>query len=105
MRKKNWVEFKNNENVLHTPIKGAMNSISTSNKIKVFTKKGKNGKIITLVSGLNFKKKLEGRELLKRIKIFCSTGGTLDNNIFQFQGDMTNKIKEFLVKYGYLTHS
>jgi translation initiation factor 1 len=41
------------------------------------------------------------KELLKKIKVFCSTGGTLIDSNIQLQGDMVSKSIEFLRKEGF----
>ena len=40
-------------------------------------------------------------ELLKKIKVFCGTGGTLIDSNIQLQGDMVSKSIEFLRKEGF----
>ena len=41
------------------------------------------------------------KELLKKIKVFCGTGGTLIDRNIQLQGDMVSKSIEFLLKEGF----
>ena len=97
MRKKNWVEF-DNEPFLNEDcqIKSDVNKFS---KIKVFKqKKGKKGKTVTIISGLNIDNITEAKSLLKRLKIICSTGGNFNNKDFQLQGDLVDKVKDFLRK-------
>ena len=40
-------------------------------------------------------------ELLKKIKVFCGTGGTLIDSNIHLQGDMVSKSIEFLRKEGF----
>tara|TARA_Y100000589_G_scaffold275379_1_gene269463 strand:+ start:462 stop:770 length:309 start_codon:yes stop_codon:yes gene_type:complete len=97
MRKKNWIEF-SNENSLNSE-NGVNNNSVNPQKIKIYIdKKGKNGKTVTVISGINYKNKLQIKELLKGLKIFCSTGGKLDNNEINLQGDMVNKVRDYLRK-------
>ena len=43
----------------------------------------------------------EAKIFLKKLKIFCSTGGSYDGNDFQLQGDLIDKVKDFLHKENY----
>tara|TARA_Y100001970_G_C14000126_1_gene732911 strand:+ start:557 stop:865 length:309 start_codon:yes stop_codon:yes gene_type:complete len=100
MRKKNWVEF-NNE-----PFRNEDNQIKSGtnkcSKIKIFKeKKGKKGKTITIISGLYTENVIEAKALLKKLKIFCSTGGKFSEQEFQLQGDLVERVKEFLRKQNY----
>ena len=100
MRKKNWVEF-NNE-----PFRNEENftkeDFKKLSKINVYKqKKGKKGKIVTIISGLNIENKIEAKSFFKNLKIYCGTGGTCDEKIFQLQGDLVDKVKDFLRKENY----
>ena len=64
-------------------------------------KKGKRGKTITLIRGLGTADEILLKELLKKIRVFCGTGGTLIDNNIQLQGDMVSKSIEFLRKEGF----
>ena len=64
-------------------------------------KKGKKGKTITLIKGLSNGNEAEVKELLKKMKVFCGTGGTVIDKDIQLQGDMVNKSIEFLRKEGF----
>ncbi|MBO8203735.1 translation initiation factor SUI1 [Prochlorococcus marinus] len=100
MGKKNWIEFDNHENKpeetakVDTFIKRAKINISKQ-------KKGKKGKTITLIKGLGIEDEIFLKELLKKIKVFCGTGGTLIESNIQLQGDMVSKSIEFLRKEGF----
>ena len=100
MRKKNWIEFSNLNNLDKSNNKDE--NIDQSEKIKVFSqKKGKGGKTITLITGLQFQDIFHKKELLKKLKIYCSTGGKLCDDGIQLQGMMVDKIIFFLRKEGY----
>tara|TARA_Y100001978_G_scaffold148010_1_gene133103 strand:+ start:354 stop:662 length:309 start_codon:yes stop_codon:yes gene_type:complete len=100
MRKKNWVEF-NNEQFLNED-NHTNNTERFTRKVKVHKqKKGKNGKIVTIISGINMENGSEAKIFLKKLKIFCSTGGKYDGNDFQLQGDLIDKLKDFLRKENY----
>jgi len=97
MRKKNWVEF-SNDDYYEDSSKDSLPLFELS-KLKVHKeKKGKKGKIITVVSGLNIENYLGKKELLKKLKVFCSTGGTLNDGFIYLQGDMVSKVKDFFNK-------
>ena len=100
MGKKNWIEFDNQEKNY-----GEVDKVDTFNKrskINIFKqKKGKKGKTITLIRGLGTEDETLLKELLKKIKVFCGTGGTLIDRNIQLQGDMVSKSVEFLRKEGF----
>ena len=100
MGKKNWIEFDNQENInKEQPKEENFKKIS---KINIFKqKKGKKGKTITLIKGLAIADEKEVKELLKKMKVFCGTGGTVIGEDIQLQGDMINKSIEFLRKEGF----
>ena len=99
MGKKNWIEFDNNEN--DDKEKCQLDN-SQRSKINISKqKKGKKGKTITLIRGLGIKDESLIRELLKKMKVFCGTGGTVIDNNIQLQGDMVIKSIEFLRKEGF----
>ena len=100
MRKKNWIEFSNLNN--HDKFNNKNEYKNKSEKIKVFSqKKGKGGKIITLITGLQFEDMLHKKEFLKKLKIYCSTGGKSCDEGIQLQGMMVDKVIFFLRKDGY----
>ena len=100
MGKKNWIEFDNQENTYkEKPKEENFQKISKINISK--QKKGKKGKTITLIKGLSIRNEIEVKELLKKMKVFCGTGGTLIGEDIQLQGDMVNKSIEFLRKEGF----
>ena len=100
MGKKNWIEFDNKENIYEDkPGEENFRKISKLNISK--QKKGKKGKTITLIKGLGFLNEIEVKELLKKMKVFCGTGGTLIDEDIQLQGDMVEKSIEFLRNEGF----
>ena len=100
MRNKNWIEF-NNNNINYGDMKDKVCE-SQPKKIKIHKeKKGKKGKVVTVISGFGQSKSTEFIKLLKDLKIFCGTGGTYNESQIQLQGDMQDKVKEFLRKDGY----
>ena len=99
MKKKNWIEFDNQENIFkEKPKEEILKEIS---KVNLSTKKSKKGKTITLIKGLGIENESQVKELLKKLKVFCGTGGTLIGNDIQLQGDMLIKSIEFLRKEGF----
>ena len=100
MGKKNWIEFEHQEKKFEkTSIEDNFNKRSKINISK--QKKGKKGKTITLIRGLGTEDEILLKELLKKIKVFCGTGGTLIESNIQLQGDMVSKSIEFLRKEGF----
>jgi len=100
MGKKNWIEFDNQEKKSEEAAKvGTVNKRSKINISK--QKKGKKGKTVTLIRGLSTEDEISLKELLKKIKVFCGTGGTLIDRNIQLQGDMVSKSIEFLRKEGF----
>ena len=100
MKKKNWIEFDNQGNKNEENFK--VESLSKISEIKILKqKKGKKGKTITVIKGLVIHDESLKRELLKKIKVFCSTGGKLIDNGIQLQGDMVSKSIDFLRKEGF----
>ena len=100
MGKKNWIEFDNQEKNSEETAK--VDILDKKSKINISKqKKGKKGKTITLISGLGTEDEILLKELLKKIKFFCGTGGTLIDSNIQLQGDMVSKSIEFLRKEGF----
>ena len=100
MGKKNWIEFDNqqkkSEETAHEDNFNKRPKINISKQ-----KKGKKGKTITLIKGFGTEDEILLKELLKKIKVFCGTGGTLIDRNIQLQGDMVSKSIEFLRKEGF----
>ena len=100
MGKKNWIEFDNQKNIhKEKPKEENFKKISKINISK--KKKCKKGKTITLIKGLSTRNETEVRELLKKMKVFCGTGGTVIGEDIQLQGDMVCKSIEFLRNEGF----
>ena len=100
MRNKNWIEF-NNDDIQNLEIEDKPCEIK-SKKIKIHKeKKGKKGKTITVISGFGLENTSQIGDLLKKLKVYCGTGGSLNNQGIQLQGDMQDKVKFFLRKEGY----
>jgi len=100
MGKKNWIEFDNQEKKSEEAAK--VDTVNKTLKINISKqKKGKKGKTVTLIRGLGTEDEILLNELLKKIKIFCGTGGTLIDSNIQLQGDMVSQSIEFLRKEGF----
>ena len=100
MGKKNWIEFDNQENKNNNQYK--LDDYDKISKINISKqKKGRKGKTITLIKGITVQDEFQNRELLKKMKVFCGTGGTLIENVIQLQGDMVARSIEFLRKEGF----
>ena len=100
MGKKNWIEFDNQENVYQQ--KSKEDDLRKASKINISKqKKGKRRNTITLIKGLGIRGETEVKKLLKKMKVFCGTGGTVIGEDIQLQGDMVNKSIEFLRNEGF----
>ena len=100
MGKKNWIEFDNQEKKSEETNK--VDTVDKKSKINISKqKKGKKGKTVTLIRGLGAEDEILLKELLKKIKVFCGTGGSLIDSNIQLQGDMVSKSIEFLRKEGF----
>ena len=100
MGKKNWIEFDNQEQKSEKTAK--IFNFNKRSKINISKqKKGKKGKTVTLIRGLGAEDEILLKELLKKIKVFCGTGGTLIDKNIQLQGDVVSKSIEFLRKEGF----
>ena len=100
MRNKNWIEF-NNNNIKNGDIKDKVFE-GQPKKIKIHKeKKGKKGKTVTVISGFESENTSQIGKLLKKLKVYCGTGGSLNDQGIQLQGDMQDKVKFFLRKEGY----
>ena len=100
MGKKNWIEFDNQENKSEETAE--IDTFNKRLKINISKqKKGKKGKTITLIEGLGTEDEILLKELLKKIKVFCGTGGKLSDKNIHLQGDMISKSIEFLRKEGF----
>ena len=64
------------------------------------TRAGKSGKTVTIITGIGFTD-LDLKSLLKRLKTYCGTGGTIKEGIIELQGDQINKVMEVLQKQGF----
>ena len=100
MVKKDWIEFDNPENIYQE--KPKEDDLRKTSKINISKqKKGKKGKTVTLIKGLGMRNEKEVKELLKKLKVHCGTGGTVIGEDIQLQGDMINKSFEFLRNEGF----
>tara|TARA_Y100001978_G_scaffold176072_1_gene168734 strand:+ start:305 stop:613 length:309 start_codon:yes stop_codon:yes gene_type:complete len=100
MRNKNWIEFNNN----NSKNKNIENKVCEGQIIKLKIhkeKKGKKGKTVTVISGFQSQNNSQIGELLKKLKVYCGTGGSSNEQGIQLQGDMQDKVKFFLRKEGY----
>ena len=101
MRKKNWIEF-NNNSIKNGELEDKVCE-SQPIKIKIYKeKKGKKGKTVTVISGFGSDNTSQIGNLLKKLKVYCGTGGSLNDQGIQLQGDMQDKVKFFLRKEGYI---
>ena len=100
MRNKNWMEFNNNSFENEDIEDKIFNSQSIKLRIHK-QKKGKKGKTVTVISGFQSESTSQLAKLLKKLKVYCGTGGSLNERGIQLQGDMQDKVKFYLREEGY----
>ncbi len=64
------------------------------------SKKGRGGKTVTVVSGLQHDEE-NMTALAKKLKAGCGTGGTVKDQTIEIQGDHKAKLLELVTKLGY----
>jgi translation initiation factor 1 len=62
--------------------------------------KGRGGKAVTLVRKLVLSED-DMKELAKKLKQLCGSGGTVKDDVIEIQGEHREKIADALVKMGY----
>jgi len=73
----------------------------TRQKVRVSTEKRLYGKIVTVVSGIS-DPNIDIKDIAKKLKQELACGGTIKNNVIELQGNHEKKVKEFLVKAGFI---
>jgi len=63
-------------------------------------KKGRGGKTVTVVDGLPDNATFL-RELSQELKRLCGTGGAVADGAVELQGDLRDRVREYLVKKGW----
>lgn len=64
-------------------------------------KKGRGGKAVTVVAGLP-RNAAFLKALSQELKRACGTGGTIVDDAVELQGDLRDRVREFLQKKGYV---
>ena len=64
------------------------------------SRKGRGGKTVTVVSGFQCRPETL-KELLKKLKGQCGTGGTVKDDTLELQGDCADQLVKLLVARGY----
>jgi translation initiation factor 1 len=75
--------------------------VASQHTLKIrLEKNGRGGKTVTVVFELpSFE--VYFKDLEKKLKALCGTGGSFKNNMIEIQGDHREKIKAFLEKLGF----
>ncbi|MFO7930715.1 MAG: translation initiation factor Sui1 [Desulfosalsimonas sp.] len=70
-------------------------------KVRVYREtKGRKGKGVTVISGLAMDEDAI-KQLARRLKTRCGSGGTVKNGVIEIQGDRREKAAEELAKEGF----
>lgn len=69
-------------------------------RIKINTVKRRFGKLTTVIEGID-SKKINIKDIAKKLKSILACGGTVKNNTIELQGNHKQKVKEELVKLGF----
>jgi translation initiation factor 1 len=64
-------------------------------------KKGRGGKTVTVVDGLPNNAAFL-KDLCSELKRACGTGGAVDAGLVELQGDLRDRVREFLLEKGYI---
>lgn len=64
------------------------------------TQKRKKGKLVTLIQGLAAAEN-DFPQLLTRLKNSCGSGGTIDGDCIELQGDQVDRLRKTLSELGY----
>lgn len=77
----------------------SVNKIEAGDGIVRLTRetKGRKGKGVTLITGLNLEEK-ELKALAKKLKALCGSGGTIKDRVIEIQGDHRTALKTELEK-------
>ena len=62
-----------------------------------FRKEKRRGKTVTMVGDFYLSTN-DKKSLLKKIKISLATGGTIQDNFLEFQGEVSKKLKDILIQ-------
>ncbi len=64
-------------------------------------KKGRGGKTVTVVDGLP-NNAVFLKDLCSELKRACGTGGAVDAGMVELQGDLRDRVRDFLLKKGFV---
>ncbi len=64
-------------------------------------KKGRSGKAVTVVAGLPHNAAFL-KELCQELKRACGTGGTVSDDTIELQGDLRDRVREFLLQKAFV---
>lgn len=71
-----------------------------SQSIKVYTVKKKFGKVYTSIEGID-EKDIDIKELAKKLKARLACGGTAKDGRIELQGKHLQKVRDFLIEFGF----
>jgi translation initiation factor 1 len=64
-------------------------------------KKGRGGKVVTVVAGLPRNAEFL-RELCQELKRSCGTGGAVSDDTIELQGDLRDRVRDYLLKKAFV---
>ena len=70
-------------------------------KLQIRTEKRKKGKVVTQLIGLKVSDPEQLKEFLRNLKNECGTGGKIEGEIIEIQGDQVEKLSSILAAQGY----
>ena len=84
------------------PVSGALTSPPSGRIVAKLRmeKKGRGGKIVTVVYDLPQNQTFV-KELGQELKRACGTGGSVADNTIELQGDLRDRVREYLAKKGW----
>jgi translation initiation factor 1 len=86
----------------HGTASGKVKSLPTQQQTAYLHRdsKGRGGKAVTLVKKLVLSEE-DMKELAKKLKQVCGSGGTVKDDVIEIQGEHRDKIADTLIKMGY----
>ena len=94
--------FSTNSDVDLSPMEEEIETLSPESqrlKVKRDTS-GRKGKVVTIIDGYQGKEE-DIEELGRKVKKHCGVGGSVKDSQIIIQGDLTEKVRSYLISQGY----